>query len=480
MEYLSFAAYTLPAFVENVFDEDSIADVDMPWDASYEQYLAAAETFAVMQPGCTVWRNNPISAGVAEYPDNSSSVISIVDGVWTVYNGDAPDLTVWTGYDDVNVTALGEGLFKGNTSIRTFYPHHCGWFTTIGKEAFAESSLEYVELFDSITEIGEGAFRACVNLETIELPANLTCVGAAAFKDCTALKTVIIHCDPAILPSDAFEGCFAVENVIVDNGEIPAFLFENLPKEISPVVKTAVYDDFVGVWKVDSAAYENGDTVPFDLTITVSADGLASAEGYDQKTYGTAAMEGYSLLISIEGDEISFEKLNNGMLHAMDTDLELWFVLTDEEPVVVLPTPESTPAPEPTAEPTDEPVPETEPAGMTVKSVTGDDAVSCEPTYGKEYVGKFAMASGFRMDTSMLGGRYAIVFNENGTADFTLAGMTVPSLAWTLEQNDTEGIVLVLDYYGTPLRFISMLNKVNVSTLELNYFDAMVIVFEVQ
>ena len=232
LTYMAFDLYTPVDIAPDAFADAPLADLDLPWDSSVENRDAYAALLGAQCPGCTVWINNPISGGVAAYPVNEAGITTIENGVWTSYAGDAPDLTVWTNYDGINVTALGDGLFKGSQTIRSFYPHHCGWFTTIGAEAFADSSVETVELFGSITAIGEEAFRNCANITELSLPESLTTIGAGAFKGCTGITELTLPasltsigegaldgcerlarlnvlCDPAILPEGLLDECFA-------------------------------------------------------------------------------------------------------------------------------------------------------------------------------------------------------------------------------------------------------------------------------
>ncbi len=210
IEYMAFDFYAPIEIADDAFiDSNGIADLDLPWDSSIENRDAYAEMLRDQCPNCTVWINNPINAGVAENPINDEAITQIENGVWTMYKGDQPNLTVWTDYDGILVTALGDGLFKGNQSIRSFYPDHCGWFTTIGDEAFADSSIEYVEPFGTITTIGSGAFRNCLNIKTLTLPASLTSIGEGALDGCDNLNELIVLCDPAILPDGLLDECAA-------------------------------------------------------------------------------------------------------------------------------------------------------------------------------------------------------------------------------------------------------------------------------
>lgn len=140
---LTYMALDLHAPIDLASDafagNDALSDLDLPWDSSIENRDAYAALLAQQCPDCTVWINNPGSAGVAEYPDNTEEITNIENGVWIAYNGDAVDLTVWSTYDEIRVSALGDGLFKGSQTNRSFYPHHCGWFTTNGSAGNAET-----------------------------------------------------------------------------------------------------------------------------------------------------------------------------------------------------------------------------------------------------------------------------------------------------------------------------------------------------
>ncbi|MDO5322408.1 MAG: leucine-rich repeat domain-containing protein, partial [Clostridia bacterium] len=229
LNYVILDAYTLIDLAPDAFAETYLADVDLPWDSTMENRDAYAALLADSCPDCTVWINNPDSAGVAECPINEPEITTIENGVWTKYNGDQQDLTVWTGYDDIEVTALGDGLFKGNQSIRSFYPHHCGWFTTIGNEAFADSSVEYVELFGSITTIGDEAFRNCVNLTALNLPNSLTSLGAGALKGCTGITELTLPASLTSLGAGALEGCTGITEL-------------NLPESLTSIGDGAIKD----------------------------------------------------------------------------------------------------------------------------------------------------------------------------------------------------------------------------------------------
>lgn len=211
--YIGFEGDDMPAFGTDVFDcQEELLDVDIAWNATREQYETACALFADMgMVNCTVWRNNPSAAGLAVSADGTYS-----DGLLVSYSQGLPDVTVYTSFDDVDTVGIGEGCFENSNTIVSFYPHHCGWFTTIGDRAFLNSSLEYVELFDSITEIGEDAFCG-TKLREVEIPSSVTEIGGGAFAWCADLTDVTFGGDPATLPDDVFSGSENVTLHVTDD-----------------------------------------------------------------------------------------------------------------------------------------------------------------------------------------------------------------------------------------------------------------------
>ena len=59
------------------------------------------------------------------------------------------------------------------------------------------------------TVIGEGAFKDCTSLESIDIPNSVTEIGEVAFEDCTSLKSIhstIEKVDGVVIEGDAFNG----------------------------------------------------------------------------------------------------------------------------------------------------------------------------------------------------------------------------------------------------------------------------------
>ena len=134
--------------------------------------------------------------------------------------------TYTIGEEDKGVVGIADGALKGDQTITYFAVPHNDEFVYVGKEAFADSIVEHVDLFDSVTSIGAEAFRNCAQLKEITIPASVTEIGENAFAGCSGLTSVNILCDVGLLPEGAFADCANLTEATVAAGSIPARLFE--------------------------------------------------------------------------------------------------------------------------------------------------------------------------------------------------------------------------------------------------------------
>lgn len=201
--YAVFEGSTLPQMPDNVFtDCYYLADIDLHTKATRQEMLELQAVVDALGLSCRVWRmQNPD----VEYIEDGLDVYA--GDTMTGYTGSQTHIRPWDTFDDIDITALGDGAFKGNTVIEYFAVPYNDAFTTIGAEAFADSCVRVVDLFDSVTTVGEGAFRNCIYLEELVLPESVTSVGSGALAGCTGLKKLTVLCDPAVLPDDLLAGC---------------------------------------------------------------------------------------------------------------------------------------------------------------------------------------------------------------------------------------------------------------------------------
>ena len=94
-----------------------------------------------------------------------------------------------------SVTSIGNGAFNNCTGLTSItIPSSV---TSIGEEAFCGcTGLTSVNIPNSVTSIGNGAFYGCTHLTSITIPDSVTSIGNNAFSDCSGLTSITLpDCD---------------------------------------------------------------------------------------------------------------------------------------------------------------------------------------------------------------------------------------------------------------------------------------------
>ncbi len=103
--------------------------------------------------------------------------------------------------------------------------------TKIPDGAFAESEFKSIRIPDSITTIGDSAFRDCNALQSVTLPDSVTSIGTSAFENCTALVSFLLANSVQSIGPSAFRGCKSLASVKIGGGvqEIGDCAFSECP-----------------------------------------------------------------------------------------------------------------------------------------------------------------------------------------------------------------------------------------------------------
>ena len=89
--------------------------------------------------------------------------------------------------------------------------------------------MEEIDIPETVTTIGEDAFKNCKNLTTVTGMKNVTKIGSNAFQNCTSLASVRIPDSVTSLGTYIFDGCSSLTDVTLGKGltSIPSYMFSN-------------------------------------------------------------------------------------------------------------------------------------------------------------------------------------------------------------------------------------------------------------
>lgn len=328
LSYIYMAGLTPPKIAATTFEGSSDFDVDLNEFCTKQQMQEVQAFFDTAGLPCRVWRNQNTQV---QYCNDGEYILNPNDPSTAYFAGCASGETNIRAYDITrefgegkDVVGLADEAFKGNQTIRYYAVNHTDLFTYIGKEAFADSSLEQVDLFDSVTTIGAGAFRNCSKLQEITIPESVTEIGEDAFTGCTGLTKVTVLCDAALLPENAFADCPELKQATVVSGRIPVGMFANsglteisIGESVTAIGAQAFYGtgltsvNLRGITEIGSEAFADAGLTEVQL-------------GEDAITIGQSAFAGNPLQLLVipanqPVDITSFAGISNDVLRISDT-----------------------------------------------------------------------------------------------------------------------------------------------------------------
>lgn len=145
--------------------------------------------------------------------------------------------------------------------------------TQIGEKAFADIWITHIVIPNSITSIGDSAFRNCKYLESVNIPDSVVNIGFSAFYNCSNLKRINIPAKVSDISGYTFYRCSSLEEITVsENNEkyigINNCLIEKETKTLILGCKNSIIPDDGSVITIDSYAFEGCNKL---ISITIPA-----------------------------------------------------------------------------------------------------------------------------------------------------------------------------------------------------------------
>lgn len=150
-------------------------------------------------------------AFVFYYDDDNQ--IAIVMG----YNGAIPSVleipaTVTHNDAEYTVRGINGSAFKNQTGVSRFILPNT--ITAIGPDAFRGCRYADINIPESLTSLGEGAFVDCDHLTSVTLPEGLTSIPALAFYSCSFITELRLPSTLTTIGIRAFANCSNLENIV--------------------------------------------------------------------------------------------------------------------------------------------------------------------------------------------------------------------------------------------------------------------------
>ena len=116
--------------------------------------------------------------------------------------------------DNVTCTITGRGSCKDEV---LFIPDSINGYivTSIGDQALDYCSITSITIPDSVTYIGDYAFRKCSSLTSVTIGNGVTYIGKYAFYNCTSLASITIPNNVTSIGYNAFKGCTSLTSITI-------------------------------------------------------------------------------------------------------------------------------------------------------------------------------------------------------------------------------------------------------------------------
>jgi len=162
--------------------------------------------------GCTGLTSIEVAAGNAVYRSEDGVLFNRSQTTLIQYPGGKRGSYVIPN----SVTSIGQEAFRGCMGLTSVVIP--GSVTEIGWETFSGcTGLASVVIPDGVTSIGGGAFSGCTGLTSVVIPDSVTSIGDGAFSGCTGLISVVIPGSVTSIGDGAFYGCPGLTSVAIPN-----------------------------------------------------------------------------------------------------------------------------------------------------------------------------------------------------------------------------------------------------------------------
>ncbi len=136
--------------------------------------------------------------------------------LWYEFDNESKEIILW---------------IYGSGDMADYVPHSSPWYsysrsintillqglTKIGQYAFHDCAVRSVDIPNSVTKIGMGAFYRCSSLTSVNIPDNVTEIEKSTFDYCYSLTSITIPNSVTKIDTSAFYKCSKLTSVTIGN-----------------------------------------------------------------------------------------------------------------------------------------------------------------------------------------------------------------------------------------------------------------------
>ena len=170
--------------------------------------------------------------------------------------------------------------------------------TYIGNSAFRScSSLQEIIIPDSVAGFGGAVFLYCSNLKTVDIKGNLLKIGNGAFRDCTELTNVTIPQTLTSIGTSVFNNVKGPVNYYSNNQTMVNYVANSSDNTVFNAMEAKELDEIAVTKQPSKTTYKEGEN--FDEA------GMVVTATYNDGT--SSAVINYTV---IDGNNLTYEKTN--------------------------------------------------------------------------------------------------------------------------------------------------------------------------
>ena len=169
------------------------------------------------------------------------------------------DCFLWEGN---TIIGLDEEKLSGVTKIKI--PPRCisirSDYAFLGTESYRSfiEGIEYVEIPDTVTSLGDYAFHDFTKLKSIEIPNSVTNIGLYAFEYCISLASITIPDGVTSIGYGAFMDCYSLTSITIPDSVISIGMWAfRYCRNLTNITYTGTQAQWKNInkenWKDDSA-----------------------------------------------------------------------------------------------------------------------------------------------------------------------------------------------------------------------------------